>query len=189
MQLCHLCLLKHRKVLIMSDKNGVSDEEFLIEIEKSQETTRIRVSGVSPAKFDMAYRSVVNLMKRAKELDAEIEREQEVEIAKKRLDALWTHEGSSWKLSKSVSEGPHKIALSLLRDYPEFKKQVDVVRETGLPQSTVKVHLNGERKSTRRYFCKRDEGYTLSSEGLRWVLNEVIPSVTQAMSNMPPESE
>jgi hypothetical protein len=97
---------------------------------------------------------------------------------KAQVNHLWTKDGSIWKLNESVSDASFRIALSLLRTHPKCKKQVDVIKETGLAKMTASDNLSGKVKSTNQYFERCGKGYRLSSKGLQWVFDKVIPSLS-----------
>ena len=130
------------------------NDDFLIDIEKSDDVTRIRISGFKKNEFDQAYRMATHLTHRAKELDIAIEEENRLSVAKKEVNYLWTQEDTEWKLDEAISDASYRIALALLRTYPQCKKQTDVVKMTKVPQKTVSNHLSGKLDSTRIYFCK-----------------------------------
>jgi hypothetical protein len=159
----------------MSEKEN---DEFLIDIERTGDETKIRISNVRRTEFDRAYKLASQLNQRAKELDAEIEEQQKLESIKAQVDHLWTKDGSIWKLSESVSDASFRIALSLLRTHPKCRKQVDVIKETEIAQMTASDNLSGKVKSTNQYFERCGKGYRLSSTGLKWVFDKVIPSLS-----------
>ncbi len=163
------------------------NNDFLIEIEKSDDVTRIRISGVRKNKFEHAYKLASHLTKRAKELDIEIEEERKLHFAKMQMNHLWTREDALWKLDESITDASYRIALSLLRNHPECKKQVDVVNKTGLAKMTVSDNLSGKVKATRQYFLRYDKGYRLSDEGIQWVFDEIAPFVSSLSNESPSE--
>ena len=162
----------------MTEKDTSGIEEFIVEIEKCSETTKIRVTGVSGKRFDQAYKLVSQLCNRAGELDSEIKEELKLRFMKNQTKHLWTQEGTIWKLDESITDTSYRIALSLLRTHPQCKSQVDVVSDTGIPKMTVSNHLSGKVKSTRQYFYACDKGHKLSDEGLLWTLDKATPLVT-----------
>ena len=166
----------------MSEKDTRGFEDYEVEIEKSEGAPRIRILGVkvgtSMDKFDQAYKLAAQLSRRARQLDSEVEEEWRARPAKDRVRHLWRQEGDTWKLDSSVPDSTYRIALSLLRRHPACMTQAEVVRETDVPQKTVSNHLGGRRKSVRRYFSECDGGHRLSADGLQWVIDEVIPAVS-----------
>ena len=159
--------------------NTNQEQELTVEIEKSDVGTRIRIVEVpvsaDKTQFDRAYKLVDELYKRISDLDAEIELEGEVHDAKVKAATLWIHENDEVCISESISKNSHRIALSLLRIYPECMQEADVVRETGVPQQTVNRQLCGGTKSVANYFTKCDSGYQLTTTGFNWLIDEVLP--------------
>ncbi len=168
--------------------NANEEQELTVEIEKSRSGTKIRVVGISAstdeAQFDQAYKLADELYRRIETLDLEIESENKIQQAKNQVSHLWVQEENKWKLSASVTEASHRIALSLLRSYPKCITQADVIRETNIAQKTVSNHLGGRKKEVRIYFSKCDGGYQLSQDGLNWTITKVIPkAIGQEMPN------
>ncbi len=153
------------------------NDRFLIEIEKSDSVTTIRVSGFEKNKFDNAYRLTKHFIHRAKELDIEIEEERKLDSMKSQTTHFWTKEGSTWILDESTSNPAYRIALSLLRTHPACKQQVEVKNETGVAKATISENLGGKVESTSEYFYKCEKGHRLSEVGLQWMHDEVIPSI------------
>ncbi len=153
------------------------DDEFEIEIEKSGETTRIRISGVSKSRFDEAYRLATNLTHWIEELNGEIEEEQRLNFMNMQVNHLWTEKDALWKLDESISDPSYRIALSLLRTHPECKQQVEIRNETGVPKTTISDNLGGKVDSTINYFYKCEKGHRLSDVKLQLIHNEIIPSI------------
>ena len=154
------------------------NDDFLIEIEKSDDVTRIRISGVRKSEFDHACRLANHLTHRAKELDSEIEEERKLHFVKMQVNHLWTQEDAIWKLDESITDASYRIALSLLRTHPECKKKADVKKETGVAKTTVGDNLDGKVKITGQYFRRCKKGHGLSDEGLQWVFDKIIPSMS-----------
>ncbi len=149
-------------------------------IEVSTSGVIIRVENISPSntnQFDDAYRTARRLLGRIPHLDQTIEVELMVEEGKLATDYLWTQADNEFRLAEIPTEPHERVALSLLRVYPECMREVDIVKETGVRQNTVNRHLTGERKVSQGFFSICDGGYTLSAKGINWVLKEVIPNL------------
>ena len=56
-------------------------------------------------------------------------------------------------------------------------------KETGVAKTTVGDNLDGKVKATRTFFRKCDKGHGLSEEGLQWISNEVIPSMSDSLDD------
>ncbi len=165
----------------MSEKDKNRREEFTVEIEKSEAGTRIRIVEVSVGAnrnvFDQAYRLVSDLHRRTTDLDTEIQLVQRTERARSMVEGLWKPEGDTATLSTIVSDKSHRIALVLLRSYPEFMRISDVAGEAGVPRETVRNQLKGDVEAVAEFFVAQDKGFQLSHAGLDWVIDNVIPLV------------
>ena len=163
--------------------NTKQEQELTVEIEKSDAGTRIRIVevpvGADKTQFDRAYRLVDELYRRISDLDAEIDLEEEVYETKVKAACLWIHKDDKVCISESISKNSHRIALSLLRVYPECMQEADVVRETGVPRQTVNGQLCGETKSVANYFTKCDSGYRLTTTGFNWLTDAVLPQYVE----------
>lgn len=151
-----------------------------ITIEMSDSGFIIRVENISPSdtdQFDNAYRTARRLLGRIPYLNQIIEIELMVEEARLATAHLWAQVGDEFRLSAIPAEPQERIALSLLRVYPQCTRETDIVRETNVKQRTANHHLRGERESTREFFSACEEGYTLTERGVSWVLEEVIPNL------------
>ena len=168
--------------------NTDEEQEFTVEIEKSESGTKIRVVGISvgtdKVQFDQAYKLADELYGRIEMLDLEIGLEKKIQQAKNQVSHLWVQEENKWKLSASVTEASCRIALSLLRRYPKCITQADVIEETNIAQKTVSNHLGERVKTTRKYFSKCAGGHRLSEDGLNWTITKVIPkAIGQEVAN------
>lgn len=155
-------------------------DDFRVTIEVSKTYTLVRIAGISltdDGEFDSVYKKARLLLSRIPQLDKEIEFQIQVQQANSKTAHLWTQEDEVWKLSDTVSDSSHRIALSLLRSYPLPKTQASVVLETGVAQKTVSNHLGGRKKSVRSYFKDSGGGHQLSEEGLRWTIEKIIPEI------------
>jgi hypothetical protein len=151
-----------------------------ITIEVSTSEVIIRVENISSSdidQFDNAYRIARRLLGRIPHLDQAIEVELMVEEGKLAIAHLWIQANDEFRLAAIPTQTHERIALSLLRVYPQCRMEVDIVKEIGVLQKTANYHLRGERKSSREFFYTCDKGYTLTNAGINWVLEEVIPNL------------
>ncbi|MHA1908959.1 MAG: helix-turn-helix domain-containing protein, partial [Candidatus Thorarchaeota archaeon] len=95
--------------------------------------------------------------------------------AEGKVDSLWISDSSGFRLSDIVSQSSHRIALSLLKSYPNGLSFSAIQKETSLPKSTAHNLLTGKKASVAKYFAKEGDNYCLSLEGLDWILSDVIP--------------
>lgn len=157
------------------------NDDFLVEIEKDKDGTKIRISGIGRNEFDSAYRLAVQLTGRVKELDVEIAQEHRFQEMVRKTESLWSQNESTWTLDASISDASRRIALALLKMYPECLKQVDVANMTGIPKKTVSNHLSGKVDSTRDYFDRCAQGHRLSEAGLQWLADKIVPLISSDM--------
>ena len=148
-----------------------SRDRFLVDIEKRTDTTIIRVKNIDQENFDEAYTYVHSLFIRAINLEKRIKAEHST-------STLWHTTESGYMLSDVVAQSSHRVALVLFRVYPNSKTSTDVVKETNLPRATVHDQLTGRRESVSQFFEKIGNEYRLTNEGFDWVMNEVIPFVS-----------
>ncbi|MFW9889906.1 MAG: hypothetical protein ACFFER_17120 [Candidatus Thorarchaeota archaeon] len=156
------------------------NSQHKITIEVSASGVIIRVENISPSNtvaFDNAYRTARRLLGRIPHINQTIEAELMIEEGRLHTGYLWTQVGEELRLAEIPAEPHERIAMSLLRVYPQFMREVDIVRETGLRQSTVNPHLRGEIKSSQGFFSACDEGHTLTETGINWIITEVIPNL------------
>ena len=164
----------------MTDK---TQRDFKIELEKSETGSLIRITDVSQANFDDAYRLATDLLDRAANLDSELHQLRLVEQARNKVAMYWIQDGDTKRISDFISQRSHRIALSLLDGYPEGKVQSQIVKETNISQPTIHIQLSGKVKSVADYFEKRGNRYFLTKAGLDWVLRDVIPFVSNSSSD------
>ncbi len=149
-----------------------------IDVTKSETLIRVENISLSDAEqFDEAYKAVRRLLERIPILDKNLENDLAAEKMKLSTVHLWIKVENEFKLGEIPKKPEYRVALSLLRVYPLRKREVDIVRETGVLQKTANRHLRGERESSREFFTACDEGYTLTEAGINWVLGEVIPNL------------
>jgi hypothetical protein len=93
---------------------------------------------------------------------------------------FWKLENSSWRIVGLTNEA-HRIALALIRAYPETRRQKEIADEANLGSGSVSRILTGGRGDFDKYFLKSGTEWTLSNEGIYWILDEVIPSVLASL--------
>ena len=158
--------------------NENSQPRITIEVSTSGVIIRVEdISALDTDQFDVAYRTTRKLLGRITHLDQTIEDELMVEEGRLSTGYLWIQVDDEFRLTEIPTEPQERIALSLLRVYPQCMREIDIVRETGVQQRTANRHLRGERESTRGYFSICDDVYTLTEAGINWVLEEIIPNL------------
>ncbi len=93
---------------------------------------------------------------------------------------FWKLEDGSWRIVGLTSE-VYRIALSLIRAYPETRKQKEIAKEANLDSGSVSRILTGKRGNFAKYFLKITGEWTLSDDGIYWILDEMIPSVLASL--------
>ena len=112
-------------------------------------------------------------------LDSEFEQEFWYLIEKGRTRHLWNASG---QLSEEVNDNVHRIAICLMREYPQCKTFREIESITGVPNSTVSDNMSGKIESVRQYFRKCKKGYQLTDFGIIWLRTEVIPRYSSSQN-------
>lgn len=158
-------------------------ENFNIDIELSSNGPIVRVNGISIedsyASFDIAYLLARKLLHRIEYIETKHESELVVNDLNTKIQHLWVEEDDILKLSDKPKENSYRIALSLLRVYPECRIDADIIKDTGVKQSTANDQLLGKVKSVADYFAQCEKGYTLTKSGIDWLATDVIPSILE----------
>lgn len=160
-----------------------SDEPFKVDIEKSKNGTRIAIRDIlldsDKRQFDEACKILIGLYRRMTELDETIESKKRVQDANLKVSALWTITDEQIALSDLVLDAEHRIALGVLRHYPECVRITDLAKEVSCPRTTVRNHLRGTVKSVADYYesCSDEDGFRFSPDGIEWVIERVVPLV------------
>ncbi|MHA1863232.1 MAG: hypothetical protein ACTSWA_05635 [Candidatus Thorarchaeota archaeon] len=153
-----------------------SRKDFEIEIERNNDGISIKARGIQidneRLQFKEAYKLVQELWFLAEILDIEVEQEFWHLIGNRRTHHLWD---KSNQLSDEVSDNAHRIALCLLREYPQCKTQREIEEMSNVPRSTAGDNLSGNIESVGQYFRKCKKGYQLSKSGIEWLSIQVIP--------------
>jgi len=161
--------------------NTTKDDNFIVEVEISSNGPIVRVTGIPTGSdftsFDSAYILARKLLHRIKYLETS----HELELAMIDLNAkvlhLWTEEDGIFRLSDEPKKNSHRIAFSLLRVYPECRTDADIIKDTGVKQSTANDQLLGKVKTVADYFIPCEKGYTLTKSGIDWLSTDVIPAI------------
>ncbi|MHA2322404.1 MAG: hypothetical protein ACXACG_12200 [Candidatus Thorarchaeota archaeon] len=93
---------------------------------------------------------------------------------------FWKLDNGTWKVVGLAKEA-HRIALALIRAYPETRQQKEIVEETNLHSGSVSRILTGGRGGFAKYFLEINNEWTLSNDGIYWILDDVIPSVLASL--------
>lgn len=92
------------------------------------------------------------------------------------IKEFWKLENGVWRIVDISSEA-YRIALILLKAYPNTKTQAEIANETTLNSGSVTRILRGTRGDFSKYFKKVKQKWTLSGEGIYWLLDKVIPEL------------
>ncbi len=163
--------------------NTEESNNFNIDIELSSNGPIVRVNAIpieaNYASFDTAYVLARKLLQRIEYIETKHELELAVNALNTKIRHLWIEEDGILKLSDKPKENSYRIALSLLRAYPECRIQADIIKDTGVKKTTVNDQLNGKIKLVADYFVPCEKGYTLTKSGIDWLATDVIPSILE----------
>lgn len=98
---------------------------------------------------------------------------------KKKAAQLWEVIDGSRRVSEQIADSGHRVALSLLDDWPDSKANADLVRETGLSRAGVYDQLTGRRGDKGLWFEEDGELYRLSEHGVSETIAFVSSTVSQ----------
>ncbi|MGY5881772.1 MAG: hypothetical protein RTV31_16095 [Candidatus Thorarchaeota archaeon] len=127
--------------------------------------------------FDEVYKKSQLLLSRIPFLDDQVKKIILIGKAKDKVQHFWNIDGENVNLTTSPDKPEYRIALSLLRTYPKCKREIDIVREIGVLQKTANNHLRGDRKATEGFFSVCEGGYSLSDDGIDWIVNTILPEL------------
>ncbi len=151
---------------------------FSITINKDRDGARISVSNIrmdqEKRQFVTAYRLIHELWSLTQSLDDEIEQHLEILELQREASKLWSEDEN--ELSERVTDNSHKIALSLLKEYPKAVEEAEVVNNVDVKQPTANANLRGQVKGTKDYFKELKGGYQLTKAGIEWLKSSVIPT-------------
>ena len=106
----------------------------------------------------------------------------EIQSLKLSLGKLWDGEKDSVSISEIVSESTHRVALSLLRNWPIVKRVGDIQDETGLSQGPVSNILAGRQGGMGEWFTQEKDCWNLSPMGLAAIAEIIAPTYLQLPS-------
>jgi hypothetical protein len=147
-----------------------SRKSFEIIIERTKDGIGIKAIGVQideeKSQFKEAYKLVQELWYLAEMLDVDIEQEFWYFIENRRTRHLWDLTN---QLSEVIHDNAHRIALCLLRKYPDCLTQQVIGELSDIPRTTVGDNLRNN------HFRKCKTGFQLSESGIVWLRTEIIP--------------
>ncbi|MHA1862788.1 MAG: hypothetical protein ACTSWA_03385 [Candidatus Thorarchaeota archaeon] len=142
----------------------MTDTKTLIKLSKKTDEMIIEVLVTDESEFAEAYALLKKLCQRAG-----------IEKVRDKIKTLWISDGASRQINESVSNGVHRVALSLLENWPECKRPKSIQDDTGLSSGSVSNILVGRQGNCNDWFMKCDEGWTLSQQGISNILDTLIP--------------
>jgi hypothetical protein len=89
---------------------------------------------------------------------------------------FWTTMDNQPRIVEVKSED-HRIILSLLISYPQFKTQQDIIAETSLHSGSVSRNLSGARGDIMKFVEEQGKSYRLNGEGFRWIRQVLLPEL------------
>ncbi|MHA1863233.1 MAG: hypothetical protein ACTSWA_05640 [Candidatus Thorarchaeota archaeon] len=95
----------------------------------------------------------------------------EIEDLRLNIERVWIRDTEGKQIDGTVTESVHRVALSLLEEWPEPKSVSDTQNETGLSQGSVSNILAGRKGGARNWFTKQGELWNLSTIGMSEVRN------------------
>ena len=160
------------------------DDKSKIKIKIKQDDVEISVFMDDSNEFESGYRTIRKLNKQRLTIDGDIDIEEKLEIlkpdiveAQKKINYLWS-ESDDWNLVGDVDDAFDAAVLVLLRIWPECMSETEIGRKISKAPSTVGDWLRGEVRNLGIYFSKcKEGGYTLTLDGITYVIEEVIPKI------------
>ena len=147
-----------------------SRKGFEIEIERTKDGIGIKARRIQideeKSQFKEAYKLVQELWHLAETLDFDIEQELWYFIENGRTRHLWD---LSNQLSEVINDITHRIALCLLRKFPDCLTQQHIADLSDIPRTTVRDNLSSD------HFRKCNTGFQLSESGIEWLRTSIIP--------------
>ena len=102
-----------------------------------------------------------------------------IENTKIKAEDLWSESDGTRRISETISDSGEKVALALLKSWPDLKSNSDISSMTNLSPTAVYDHLTGRRGDKGPWFEKVGELYTFSKTGLIRVV-ELIERLSAA---------
>jgi hypothetical protein len=93
------------------------------------------------------------------------------------LDRFRVRDDEGHRIAEQVTEGTHRVALSLLDSWPDSKRVTDISTETGLTPGSVSNILAGRQGGVGSWFEKERDLWKLSPIGARAIVEEVVPAL------------
>ena len=103
----------------------------------------------------------------------------ELEELRLDLSRFRVRDGEGHRIAEQVTEGTHRVALSLLDSWPDSKRVTYIQVETGLSQGHVSNILEGRRGDVGHWFEKEGELWKLSAIGARAIVEIVAPALLE----------
>ncbi len=98
-----------------------------------------------------------------------------VSEARKKIQHIWEIENNRRIMNEIVHASDERVAISLFMEWPQPRGLSDVAWETGLSSGAVSNLMTGRRRGNPNWFKRESEGWTLSNEGLSFVIDKIIP--------------
>ncbi|MHA2322402.1 MAG: hypothetical protein ACXACG_12190 [Candidatus Thorarchaeota archaeon] len=95
----------------------------------------------------------------------------EIEELRLHTERVWIRDIEGKRIDETITESVHRVALSLLEDWPEPKSVSDTQNETRLSQGSVSNILAGRQGGAGDWFVKQGELWNLSTKGVSEVRN------------------
>ncbi len=140
--------------------------DLKIRLSKTMNDIQIEVWLSSEDEFREGYALLRRLCERA-----------EFEELRLDLSRFIVRDDKERRIAEQVTEGPHKVALSLLDNWPDSKRVTDISTETGLSTGSVSNILAGRQGGVGSWFEKEGELWKLSTTGVRAIVEEVAPAL------------
>jgi hypothetical protein len=159
----------------------MTKDELAVSLEKEIKGMKIRVRMRDEADIDRAYALMKRLSDRIESItDAEEEGAQLAEMDAQIKDAIrkttrFRSEVDGQPRIAGITNDAYAIGVSLLGSHPENKRPIQITSELQIHSGRVSRVLTGSRGDYARYFRKGKDGYKLNQEGMRWMLEEVVP--------------
>lgn len=84
------------------------------------------------------------------------------------------------RIAEQVTEGAHRVALSLHNNWPDSKRVTDISTETGLSTGSVSNILGGHQGGVGSWFEKEGNLWKLSAVGARAIVEIVAPALLES---------
>lgn len=164
------------------------ESEFEVEIEIAHSGPVVRVKSIPTRSedlsgFDEAYLHARMLYNRIAILDERNALLLRIDALKAETDYLWASDGDNNVLGEVPEDAATRLALALLRRYPNPAPESTLAKETGVRQNTANLILRGKRKASAGFFEGSKDGYQITEAGVDWLETDVIPTLTNVDDN------